>query len=88
MTLNTAYRQRHPSGIYYFRIAIPQGLKSLLRQRELKQSLRTRDPVIAQRTAQVLALEAEHLFNRIELILPAYSGHVVKRLVVPQTLSG
>lgn len=57
MTLTTAYLQRHPSGIYYFRIAIPQTLKSLIKQRELKQSLRTRDPVIAQRTAQVLALE-------------------------------
>ena len=66
MTRSTAYLQRHPSGIYYFRIAIPQALKSLLSQRELKTSLRTRDPVIAQRTAQVLALEAEHLFNRIE----------------------
>ena len=61
-----SYLQRHPqSGIYYFRIAIPKPLAAQLKQREWKKSLRTRDPQAAKRTARLLSLQAEYLFDQL-----------------------
>ncbi len=61
-----SYLHQHPSGIYYFRIAIPQALKAVLKQREWKKSLRTRDPEQAKRSARVLALQVDYLLRKLE----------------------
>ena len=62
----TQHLHKHPvSGIYYFRIAIPKALKQKVKQREWKKSLKTRDPIEAKRTARLVTLQVEYLFNEI-----------------------
>jgi integrase len=51
--------QQHPSGIYYFRLIVPQHLREPLGRKVIKQSLQTRDPVVAKLLAYTLA--AHHL---------------------------
>jgi len=62
--MTTPYLFRHPdSGIYYFRIAIPKALRTRLKQREWKKSLKTRDPREAQRTARRVTVQVDYLFS-------------------------
>jgi len=49
-------------GIYYFRMAIPRQLKGILRQHEIKRSLKTTNYTFAVKKARRLAVYAESLF--------------------------
>jgi hypothetical protein len=60
-----AYLQRHSSGIFYFRIAVPGALKSHLKLREIKCSLRTRFKHEAIFRAQPLSLTMRHVFDQL-----------------------
>jgi integrase len=57
-----SYLQRNSSGIFYFRIAVPDALKSRLKLREFKRSLRTHFKHEATFRAQPLALTIRHVF--------------------------
>ena len=52
-----SYLQRHSSGIFYFRIAVPGALKSHLKLHEIKCSLRTRSKCEAIGRALPLSLK-------------------------------
>jgi len=76
----TPYLFMHPdSGIYYFRIAIPKALKVRLNQREWKKSLKTRDPVEAKRTARLVTVQVEYLFNELNKRVHRPTGYYMPR---------
>lgn len=60
-----SYLQRHSSGIFYFRIAVPGALKSHLNLREFKCSLRTRSKCEAIGRALPLSLSIRGVFSRL-----------------------
>lgn len=62
-----SYLQKHPSGIFYFRMAIPDAFKPILQRREWKVSLKTRDPKQAKQAARFLALHAESLLRQLDV---------------------
>ncbi len=48
MVLRMARPQRHrKTGIYWFRMRVPDDLRTVLRKTEITRTLRTRDPVEA-----------------------------------------
>lgn len=60
-----SYLQRNSSGIFYFRIAVPDALKSHLNLREIKCSLRTHFKHEAIFRAQPLSLTIRHVFGQL-----------------------
>jgi integrase len=60
-----SYLQRHSSGIFYFRIVVPDALKSQLNLREIKCSLRTRFKHEAIFRSQPLSLTIRNMFGQL-----------------------
>lgn len=61
---------KHPkSGIYYFRRVVPEDLRPIIGKRELKTSLKTRDPHTAKSMFIVEAAKAEGEFQRARVRL-------------------
>src|SRR5213593_4739794 len=56
------YLQRR-EGAYYFRLAVPAELWKLIGKREIKLTLKTRDPKVAKHRAQLLAVEWSSKFD-------------------------
>ena len=57
--------QRHPSGVWHFRMTVPRDLRALLGLRYIKKSLRTRDPMRARLGAYTLSAHYAQIFARI-----------------------
>jgi hypothetical protein len=57
--------QRHPSGVWHFRMTVPRDLRALLGLRYIKKSLRTRDPMWARLGAYTLSAHYAQIFARI-----------------------
>ena len=56
--------QRHPSGMWHFRLNVPRDLQAVLGLRYIKKSLCTRDPAVARIGAYVLSAKYAQLFAR------------------------
>jgi len=54
---------RHASGVFHFRLIVPADLQPLLGRRVIKQSLRTRDPVVARAWAYALGAQYAQTFT-------------------------
>ena len=63
-----SYLYLNPYRVYYFRIAIPQDLRSFLDKREIKKSLRTSNRKRAIRIAQNLSVKVNSVFEEIRLM--------------------
>ncbi len=62
-----AYLHRHPdSGIFYFRLTVPQHLRHIVGKREVKRSLRTGLRTVATPLAQQLYLDTRRIFFEAE----------------------
>ena len=57
------YLWRHESGVYYFRRAVPDDLRPILRKTMVKHSLRTKDCAEAKRRAHPIAMQTEAEFQ-------------------------
>ena len=55
---------RHPSGMWHFRLIVPRALQALIGRKVIKQSLRTRDPVMAKAWAYALGARYAQAFGR------------------------
>lgn len=66
MVLSMARPWPHPqTGVFYFRKAVPEKLRPLLKKREEKVSLRTRDPELAKRLHARKSVEIDDLWARL-----------------------
>jgi integrase len=57
------YLWRHQSGVYYFRRAVPEDIRTIIGKTMVKQSLRTTNLVQAKRRAHPLAIQTETDFQ-------------------------
>jgi hypothetical protein len=55
---------RHPSGMWHFRLIVPLALQALIGRKVIKQSLRTRDPIIAKAWAYALGARYAQAFGK------------------------
>ena len=62
-----AYIQNNRYGIYHFRRAIANKLRTTIGKREITLSLNTRDPRIAVQSASIVAFNVESLFGELEV---------------------
>ena len=66
MSRISSHLQRHPkSGIYYFRLAVPERLRSAICKREIKRSLRTGLRSEVTLAAMHCFVQAQELFKRV-----------------------
>lgn len=65
MIRSPSHLQRSSHGIYYFRVVVPDALKSHLKRREIKCSLRTRCKQEAIGRALPLSLSIRHVFGNL-----------------------
>jgi integrase len=64
MVLRMARPQRHPkTGIYWFRIRVPDDVRSFVQRKEITRTLRTRDPVEAAAAHRRVAAEIASQWN-------------------------
>ncbi|MGI9571639.1 MAG: DUF6538 domain-containing protein, partial [Desulfobulbia bacterium] len=56
------YLLKNSFGIYHFRVKVPAKLRSVIGKTEIKKSLRTKNKIIAERRAQLLAAYTEYQF--------------------------
>ena len=56
------YLWRHRSGVYYFRRAVPEDIRTIIGKTMVKQSLRTRNVAEARRRAHSIAIQTETEF--------------------------
>ena len=57
------YLWRHPSGTYYFRRAVPDDLRAVIKRTMIKKSLGTKDVAVAKRKVPALALQTDREFD-------------------------
>jgi uncharacterized protein DUF6538 len=57
------YLWRHQSGVYYFRRAVPEDIRTIIGKTMVKQSLRTTNLAQAKRRAHPLAIQTETDFQ-------------------------
>ena len=79
------YLLKNGHGIYHFRLKVPKHLRHIVGQREIKRSLRTRDPVHAKRLAQIRA--AQFLTQFEELSMRNYEDPLLSCCLFHRTLS-
>lgn len=65
--ISTHLQRHHNSGIYYFRLTVPEQLRPAIGKREIKTSLRTGLRSEATLIAMACYLDAQKLFHRIEV---------------------
>ena len=72
MRVRVAGIWKHPkSGIYWFRMGVPERHRASVGQREIKETLRTRSEIEARLKHAAKLIEVTSLFARLEqLILP------------------
>jgi predicted NAD-dependent protein-ADP-ribosyltransferase YbiA (DUF1768 family) len=64
MVLRMARPQRHPkTGIYWFRIRVPDDVRPFVHRKEITRTLRTRDPVEAAAAHRRVAAEIAAQWN-------------------------
>ena len=51
---------------YYFRIKVPKALRSMIKKREIKLSLKTENRQRATRLAALYAFQWQEIFNRLQ----------------------
>ncbi len=71
-----AYLHRHPdSGIFYFRLTVPQYLRHIVGKREVKRSLRTGMRSVAIHLAQQMHLDTRRIFFEAEQCMVKHRGN-------------
>lgn len=69
MVLPLSRPWRHPkSGVYWYRRRVPKDLQPLLRRSELKESLGTKDPVLARVRFLRKACEVEDCWSNLRSV--------------------
>ncbi len=73
-----AYIHRHPnSGIFYFRLTVPQHLRHIVGKREIQRSLRTGLRTVATPLAQRLYVDTRRIFFEAEQRMVKHRGNYV-----------